>query len=71
MKCSNATDIIDLVLIPISVKVKICPTKPQVPIPAPADVFVVFKIQVAIGAMMIEDNVGGKRIQGFFNILGN
>lgn len=49
-------------LIPISLKVNICPTNPHVPIPAPAGVLTILKRQVPKGAIITEASVVGNNI---------
>ncbi len=45
-----------------------CPTKPLVPIPAPAALLVILNIPIAIGADTAPANVGGIRMSGFLTM---
>ena len=55
---------------PIEVKVPIWPTRPEVPMPAPAAMFVILKPRVATGPRIAAAIVGGARIQGFLIMFG-
>ena len=55
---------------PITVNVIIWPTNPDVPIPAPAALFVILRIHVETGPVIADAKVGGTSIHGFFNIFG-
>ena len=46
-----------------------CPTKPLVPMPAPASLLVMRNMPTAMGAVTMPANVGGTRMRGFFTIL--
>ena len=53
---------------PIVVKVPICPTNPDVPIPAPSGLFVILKTTVLKGPVIAPARVGGTSIYGFLII---
>ena len=73
MKCSNITyvQIVDVeVVAAMDLKVIICPTRPEVPIPEPAGRLVIFKTMVDTGPKMALANIGGSQIKALRTILG-
>ena len=56
---------------PMAVSAPICPTKPDVPMPAPSGMLVILNTIVESGPKMAPARVGGIQISGFLTMLGN
>lgn len=69
MKCIKRIKMKVLGLAPITSTMANCPTKPEVPIPAPMLLLVILRKKDDIGPNIADATMAGIHINGFFTIL--